>query len=107
MPRIARDRSPLWSEGREQEARRAPPRQNLQFSPRWLDLWVLALMQDYQGATGKGTSSHDSCKVAFTCAAVADTVRRIRTRECVGHSEAVFVHFRTPVFPTCYDNIEA
>jgi integrase len=47
-------------------------RQNPKFSPRRLYLWVVAIMQDYQKATGNDLSSHDFRKAAFTRAAELD-----------------------------------
>ncbi|HVS39667.1 MAG TPA: hypothetical protein VMS17_29190 [Gemmataceae bacterium] len=50
----------------------ATHRQNPEFSPRRLYLWVVAIMQDYQKATGKDLSSHDFRRAAFTRAAELD-----------------------------------
>ncbi len=47
-------------------------RLNLEFSPRRLYLWIVALMQDYQKDTGRDLSSHDFRRAAFTRAAEAD-----------------------------------
>jgi integrase len=47
-------------------------RLNPEFSPRRPYLWVVALRQDYQKATGNDLSSHDFRKAAFTRAAEAD-----------------------------------
>jgi site-specific recombinase XerD len=68
----------LWErypgELREVIAKKNAPthRLNLEFSPRRLYLWIVALMQDYQKATGKDLSSHDFRKAAFTRAAEED-----------------------------------
>jgi site-specific recombinase XerD len=47
-------------------------RQNPEFSPQRLYLWVLQLMQGYQADTGKDLSSHDFRRAAFTRAAEED-----------------------------------
>jgi integrase len=47
-------------------------RQNPEFSPRRLYLWVVQIMQDYQKQTGNDFSSHDFRKSAFTRAAEED-----------------------------------
>jgi site-specific recombinase XerD len=47
-------------------------RQNPEFSPQRLYLWVLQLMQAYQAGTGKDLSSHDFRRAAFTRAAEED-----------------------------------
>lgn len=47
-------------------------RQNLEFHPRRLYLWVVQLMQTYQSQTGRDFSSHDFRKAAFTRAAEQD-----------------------------------
>jgi integrase len=47
-------------------------RQNPEFSPRRLYLWVVQIMQDYQKQTGNDLSSHDFRKAAFTRAAEKD-----------------------------------
>lgn len=47
-------------------------RQNPEFSPRRLYLWVVQIMQDYQKQTGNDFSSHDFRKAAFTRAAEED-----------------------------------
>jgi integrase len=47
-------------------------RQNPEFSPQRLYLWVLQLMQAYQADTGKDLSSHDFRRAAFTRAAEED-----------------------------------
>ncbi len=47
-------------------------RQNPEFAPRRLYLWVVQLMQEYQKQTGKDLSSHDFRKAAFTRAAEKD-----------------------------------
>jgi integrase len=47
-------------------------RLNPEFAPRRLYLWIVALMQDYQKATGRDLSSHDFRKAAFTRAAEKD-----------------------------------
>jgi integrase len=62
------------AELKEANRRRGVPthRQVVEFSPRRLYLWVLALMQDYQKATGRNMSSHDFRKAAFTRAAEED-----------------------------------
>jgi integrase len=68
----------LWdrypAELKEVIARKGAPthRLNLEFSPRRLYLWIVALMQDYQRATGRDFSSHDFRKAAFTRAAERD-----------------------------------
>ncbi len=55
------------------KAKGAPThRLKLEFAPRRLYLWIVALMQDYQKATGKEMSSHDFRKAAFTRAAEED-----------------------------------
>ncbi len=55
------------------EARGWPThRQNPEFAPRRLYLWVVQLMQGYQKQTGKDLSSHDFRKAAFTLAAEND-----------------------------------
>jgi site-specific recombinase XerD len=68
----------LWerypAELRAEIARKGAPthRLNLEFAPRRLYLWIVALMQDYQKATGRDLSSHDFRKAAFTRAAEKD-----------------------------------
>ncbi len=47
-------------------------RQNPEFAPERLYLWVVQLMQAYQKETGKDLSSHDFRKAAFTRAAEED-----------------------------------
>lgn len=47
-------------------------RQNPEFAPRRLYLWILALMQEYQKQTGEDLSSHDFRRAAFTRAAEKD-----------------------------------
>lgn len=47
-------------------------RQNLEFAPRRLYLWVVQIMQTYQQQTGNEFSSHDFRKAAFTRAAEKD-----------------------------------
>lgn len=47
-------------------------RQNPEFSPKRLYLWVVQIMQAYQNQTGKDLSSHDFRKAAFTRAAEED-----------------------------------
>jgi integrase len=47
-------------------------RLNLEFSPRRLYMWIVALMQDYQKVTGRDLSSHDFRRAAFTRAAEED-----------------------------------
>lgn len=47
-------------------------RLNLEFSPGRLYLWIVALMQDYQKATGSDLSSPDFRRAAFTRAAEAE-----------------------------------
>ena len=58
--------------GGDREVGAPSHRLNPEFSPRRLYLWIVALMQDYQKATGKDLSSHDFRKAAFTRAAVDD-----------------------------------
>jgi integrase len=68
----------LWErypgELREAIAKKGAPthRLNPEFAPRRLYLWVVALMQDYQKATGRDLSSHDFRRAAFTRAAEED-----------------------------------
>lgn len=68
----------LWecypTELKEAIAKKGAPthRLNLEFSPRRLYLWIVALMQDYQKQTGRDLSSHDFRRAAFTRAAEAD-----------------------------------
>jgi integrase len=47
-------------------------RQNPEFAPRRLYLWVVQVMQDYQRRTGNDLSSHDFRRAAFTRAAEED-----------------------------------
>jgi integrase len=47
-------------------------RQNPEFSPKRLYLWVVQIMSDYQRQTGKDFSSHDFRRAAFTRAAEKD-----------------------------------
>jgi len=44
----------------------------LEFSPRRLYTWIIALLRDYQKQTGRDLSSHDFRQAAFTRAAEAD-----------------------------------
>jgi site-specific recombinase XerD len=47
-------------------------RQNPEFDPRRLYLWVVQIMQDYQKQTGRDLSSHDFRRAAFTRAGEED-----------------------------------
>jgi site-specific recombinase XerD len=73
-----RGKTYLWEryppELKEANQKRGAPthRQNLEFSPGRLYLWVAQLMQAYQEQTGNDLSSHDFRKAAFTRAAEKD-----------------------------------